>query len=473
MGDSIVSKMMKSNFVVSANQEAWLPEASRLFAIDPYIAHVLEREGRLSQYDEVKVAQSPRTRREEFQRDHECVDQKHGKYIAILVRRLDELLGTSYGERFWKKALSLSVLRHVNFCYNLFQSCETNLDTSVHGCKILDKASYLVPANFDFHRYIFQNTDFGQEQLFSVYCELFYPGQFASWKEKVPSKLTDHYLLRNHWKSHWQRITLQKVLSRLRRFTLQSVVRWLLHFRAPQVGVIYSFFSNEQMDKLILKSFGRIQIIKLPTLPPSTSDIQWEQRDKLTCCEADFDRFDKFVFASLRHGIPKTFVEDFQQTFSNLDAYLDNYKSLRWVVSEAWIGNTLPSLALAILRERGVGHTYNEHNYLAHPFLGNNLKYILPLVDEFASLGWYDPSIPNLVRSASLFPWVENKKLSKKKHDLLFISSIPNTRAPELNSSYGESGERVVPSYLEMNRRFFEALSEETLAGMVFRDYPS
>ena len=121
---------MKSNFVVSANQDAWIPEAKRLFAIDPYIVHVLEKEERLSKYDEIKVAPSPRIRRKDFQRDLEYVDKKYRKFISIIVRRLDELHDTSLGNRFWKKALSLSVLRHLYFCFDLFQSCETSFDIS-------------------------------------------------------------------------------------------------------------------------------------------------------------------------------------------------------------------------------------------------------------------------------------------------------------------------------------------------------
>jgi len=456
--------MKKSNFVITTLKSAWIPDAKRLFAADPYIAHVLEREGRLSEYEEIQVARAPRMTREEFQRDHEFVDRKHSQYISILVRRLDELHGTSHGEYFWRKALSLAILRHVSLCYDLFQSCEANFNPVLHDCRVLDEGSYFIPVDFDDHRRIFQNTDFGQEQLFSVYCGHFYPGQFGPWQGDAPSPSTEPKSTWIQSKGWWKRLTLRRIVSRLRRF---------LWARSPQVGIMNSYFSAEYMSRLILESRGRIQNIPLPELPPSTSIPQWEAREKLVCEEPNFDRFDKFVFACLLHGMPKIFVEDFQQVYARINLYFDHYKSLRWVVCEAWIGHTLPSLALAVLRQRGVKHIYNEHNYLSYFFVGSNLKYLAPLVDEFVTLGWEDPSIPNLVRGASLFQWVEKGSICDKEHEILFVVGCSIPHVPEINAAYGESGAYRALAHFEMNQRFLARLGEETLKKLYVRPYPS
>lgn len=473
---------MKSNFVISAHQDAWLPGAKKLFAADPYIAHVLEREGRISEYEEIQVALALRMTREEFQRDHEFVDSKYRQYIPILSRRFDELHGTSHGERFWQKALSLAILRHMSLCYDLFQACEANFNPILHDCRVLDEASYFIPLDFDDHRRIFQNTDFGQEQLFSVYCGLFYPGQFVPWQGNapspslgVPASSIDTESVSTQLKSLWRRLTLRRVVRRLWH-TLRRGTSWLrriLWARNPRVGIMNAYFSAEHMSRLMTESRGRIQIVPLPEMPTSTTSPLWELRKKLAREEPNFDRFDKFVFACLLHGMPKIFVEDFPRVYKHLNLHFDNYKNLRWVVCEAWIGHTLPSLALAILRQRGVKHIYNEHNYLSCFFVGNSLKYLAPMVDEFVTLGWEDKSIPNLVRGASLFQWVEKNSECEKVHEILFILGLPQTHVPEISAAYGDSGAFGALRYFDMNQRFLAGLGEETLSKTYIRSYPS
>jgi putative transferase (TIGR04331 family) len=464
---------MKVNFVVSAFRDIWLPSTKNLFAVDPYIAHVLEKEGRISDYDEIKVAAVSRSTREEFSRDHDFVDHKFRRYSEVLAHRLDEIHGTSHGEAFWQKALSLAILRHVTFCYDLFKVCETYLDPTQHDCRVLDPGSFILPEDFDEHRQIFQHTDLGQEQLFSVYCGLFHSGRFPTWKESKPAATQIFVPPSPQPMSFLQKLAprwIAQAFSSPRQF-MHRVVAWGLRIRSPRLAIINCSFSPENTHRLLVESLGRIRTVPLPNVLPSTSVPDWNLRDRLVREQPDFDRFDKFAFACLRHGIPKMFVEDFPQVYAQLDLYFNRYPDLRWVVCEWWIGHTFSALATAVLQQRGVRHIYNEHNYLAHPFLGNNLKYLQPLVNEYVTVGWKDPTIPNFLSGASLFPWVEGDD-SGKEHDLLFISSIPNTRVPEINACYGESGARVVPGYLEMNLLFFQTLDESTLCTMVYRAYP-
>ncbi|MGD8350578.1 MAG: LIC12162 family protein [Gammaproteobacteria bacterium] len=451
---------MKANFVVSAERGIWIPQARKLFACDPYIAHVLEKTGDLDSFDEVKIAPVAKNSREDFVRDHAFVDQKVRLYLPILIGRLEQIHDSRFGEKFWRKALALSLLRHVSLCYELFSICEQYLDPERHDCQILDQACFLVPQDFDEHRKTFQCTELGQEQLFSVYCSQFHPGVFAPCRVKsgsiaeVPAQ------------------TVVRPRSIWRKVTIKSILRRLLRYRSPTMGIMNSYFSLENRDKLLFTSKGLIQAVPLPTTKIGTDPLRWKDRETLASPLPDFDRFDRFAFACLLHGMPRNLVEDFEQTYTELNGYFDGFRSLNWIVCEGWIGHSLSAFALAVLGLRGVHHLYNEHNYLAHPFVGNNLKYIFPLVDEFTTLGWSDPAQPNLVPGASLFNWVENSQICHE-HQILFISSVPNTRAPEINSSYGESGARVVPDYLNMNKQFFGALSDSTLSSMVYRAYPA
>ena len=166
------------------------------------------------------------------------------------------------------------------------------------------------------------------------------------------------------------------------------------------------------------------------------------------------------------------FVEDFPQVYTRLNLHFNRYSDLRWVVCEWWIGQTHSALALAVLQQRDIKHIYNEHNYLSHFFVGSNLKYLSPLVDEFVSLGWEESSIPNLIRGASLYPWIEKDDENVKEHDILLVLGLPLTHVPEINAAYGDSGAYRALEYFDMNQRFLARLGEETLSKLYIRSYP-
>jgi putative transferase (TIGR04331 family) len=452
---------MKTNFLVSAHAKARIPGASQLFITDPYARHALEQAGNTEKYERITVAPPLRATRETFRHDHEFVDGRHRKYVEILARRLNEVHGTAYQSAFWQKAFSLALLRHVTFCFDMFQYCRTHLRPELHECRILAESSFHVPEDFNEHRRFFQHSDLGQEQLFASYCRMFHLGQFSEYEDTHSWHAAPSAAPR-------RRRGLRETLARLPR----GLARRLLRLRSPTVAIVKSFFSEQNLERLLLESRGRIQYLELPkfSLPGRMPDP--ERRHALCREEAGFDAFDRFVFQALRHGMPKAFVEHFEELSGRYRALLQVVPSVRWIVSEAWIGDADSALFLALAREAGKRHLYNEHNYLGHPFLGNNLKYIYPLVDEFATLGWASNGIPNLVPAASLFPWTAEGNPGEPR-GILFVASIPNARAPEINASYGESGPFAALSYLRMVRSFLGALSDAALRQVTFRDYPS
>jgi putative transferase (TIGR04331 family) len=470
---------MKSNFVVSGHRDIWITSIRKLFAVDFYIRHVLEREGCLSDYEEIEVAPASRSTPDDFIYDHEFVDRKFHQYQDLLAVRLDELHNTSYGKNFWQKAMSLGVLRHTTFCYDLFKVCESHLNVTLHDCRILNQDSFIIPEDFDAHRQLFQHTDLGQEQLFSVYCGLFHPGQFVSWKGITQPPTRSAELPKSGWRGLFERLIPSRIVRALVVIIdnpgrlVNEFVSLLLRIRSPQVGIIGCNFSPEHRHRLAVESAGRIQTIPLPKMPILISAPRWNMRDQLLREDPSFDRFDKFVFACLKHGMPKIFIEDFSDTYAHINQHFNRYPDLRWGVCEYWIGHTLSSLSMAVLSQRDVKHIYNEHNYLSYFFVGNNLKYLAPLADEFVTLGWGDSSIPNLVRGASLFQWITNKRSHIKDIDILFICGLPMARAPEINASYGDSGAYRALEYFDMNERFFAGLGEETLRTVYCRGYPS
>lgn len=453
---------MKTNFLVSNCYNLWLSAAKSYFAVDSYILHVIEREGLKEKYKDFQVAPLRRTNRQKLQADHDYVDKKFRKYTRLIIKRLDVIHNVKYGSQFWGKSLSLALLRHVAMCYELFQVCEQNFDKELHDCQILNPDSYHIPITFDEHRHFLQYTDFGQEQLFSIYCNLFYSKQFSTIKFKYSETVSASP------KGFIHRIKGSGLYKKI----FRRILMWLASIRQPTVGIMGSYFSTIYINQLILKSRGKIQLVQLPAIKPMSSKIRMDLREVLTQFEPDFDRFDKFIFSSLQYLMPKSFVENFLQIDREYKFYLSKYRHLKWVVCENWIGHEATSIALALLKQKGVNHISNEHNYLSHPFLGNSLKYQIPLVDEFVTLGWRNSSYPNLVPGASLFEWKYEAKNTEKEHDILFIMGRSAFRRPEMNAAYGTAEGYGAQSFIELTRIFLESLGENTLGKTYVRAYP-
>ncbi len=453
---------MKANFRVTPHPGARVPGATCLFAIDPYVVHVLEINGEISDYREVVTASRSRTTKEAFHADHDFVRRKFNEYLPLLADRLNEIHGTCYELKFWRKALALGPLRHISICFDLYQACEQNLAPQQHDCRILSESSFFVPRDFNEHRRFFQQSDFGQEQLFSAYCRLFYPGQFGQWnaRHEWPSGATVSTVSRRRI---WQRL-----VSLLRR-----LARRILRLRSPVVGIVNSYFSEANLDKLLYRSLGKVQVVRLPSVSHSEAQFDWEKRARLAQFEDNFDRFDKFVFTTLRYAMPRALVEDAEQLITAYRTFFSNqYPAMRWVVSEAWIGDMYTAVALAVLQQSGARHLYNEHNYFAHPFVGNNLQFLIPLVDEFATLGWRSDQDPRIVPAASLFGWTMPGQYDPRGRVVL-VSSLPQVRAAEINACYGEAGPVNVPRYFQFIAMFLTTLSDATRGELIVRPYPT
>ena len=57
---------MKYNFIVSPNRNAWIKNAKKLFIAEPYVYHVLEKNNKLGNYKDIKVAPHYRDTKEKL-----------------------------------------------------------------------------------------------------------------------------------------------------------------------------------------------------------------------------------------------------------------------------------------------------------------------------------------------------------------------------------------------------------------------
>lgn len=457
------------NFIISAYRPLWKQETKDLFISEPYVYHVLVKENSVNKYGEIEVAKFRRQTREDIVMDSRYVDDKYHKYLGILANRLNIIHGANHSHAFWQKALSMAFIRYITIFHDLYEKCEKYLDIKNHTSNILSVGSYYTPLDFEDHRYFFQNTDYGQEQIFSIYTNLFYPGIFTNILQR-PARY-DRNIIHSGLNSNGI-LAFKQLVKRFMRELIESLSRSAsISEKDIQVGIVGSYFSEENSAKLIKESDSKIYpLVWSIHLDRHGKAMSRNKRDFLSKYEADFDKFDKFFFASIPYCLPRVFVEHYDQIENNYSKLLQRYPSLQYIVSEGWISDTFMSLLLALAQEKGIKHINNEHNCYFHPFAGSYISHVVEMSDVFVTLGWYDPNIKGLIKGASLYPFSTNNTFTKK-HKILYISAPANVKMPHYSSAWGIDEENAA-TYITFCTTFFKNLSKNTLQDITYRAYP-
>lgn len=480
---------MKYNFIVSDYRKLWIEGATCLYIVEPYVYYRLERTGHISDYDDIIVAPYRRQSSSDLEKDHNFVQLKFDKYVKILAERLNQIHGTSYSIPFWRRALSISFERYITYFHEVFENCELYFKKDRHDCNVLSEKSYYVPLDFEEQRNFFQHSNYGQEQIFSLYMHTFYPGGLKTKDDQYKTHLeSGQKSLESPKKSIFLRLleqgfsrtTFNKILLRLKhefsRATFnnrkQKIFKMYYSRKAHKIGILGSFFSTENLDLLIIKSRGLIYPLEwqINLIDSDNYSPLWDDRELLTENRIDFDKFDRFFFASLKHCLPRIFIENFKKVENYYINYFKTYNDLKYVTSEAWLSSSSLSIALALLKERGVKHIYNEHNYFEHPWVGSLIPKEASLSDIFVSMGWYNNKINNIVQGASLREFKLDDK-PEKRYKICYIGSSATAKRPNYTASYGWSCENA-PKHFKFVRLFLEGLSYQTRCDILYKGYP-
>lgn len=422
----------------------------------------------IERFKHVDAASYRRASNKDLKADNDYVNKKYIYFVELLASRLNQVHNTNHNSEFWKKCLSLGFIRYVTLAHDAFMNFEQHFDHSQHECHLMAKDSYVLPFDFEEQRKLLQYSDLGQEQLFSVYINLFYPGQFpslalANEHEHVSKQTNSPKYATSYFRgllTRFKRLTIEKVIIRFH--TRQS------KHGQMKLGLYGAYFSENNLNKLILKTKGIISVIQeVPRENISRKGKDLEIRRNISQSEIGFDRFDQFFFKSMESLFPSVLLEDFKAASNEIEEHFKPYLNLKYLVCESWMGNTIDSIALAYMRLKSVKHVYNEHNALFYPFTGTMVELRANLVDTYYTMGWEDKKISNLVPGASLFEYSITKNLVKK-YPITLISNVRFAKIPEYSSVYGFCAENV-SKYASYMKVFYRSLSKSVIGNILYR----
>jgi len=412
----------------------------------------------------VNVANFIDKNKEELQQLWNFSEKKYNSYVDILGERLNNLHKTNYSKEFWQRVFSTSLLHHITLVHQFYNYVKKNFDSNVHSCEILNEKSYKISNSYDELRDFLSGSSIGQEQLFSIYINLFYKNRYSEFsffekdlKEDISYDFNKYFKLKNY--------SYERILKKMN--NLVSTL-FLSKSKRVKVGLMGCYFHPDYFKILQERSFGKIQIIPIPTLN-SSKYVDFLSRDLISKIDDNMDNFDKFFFHSLKYLMPKHLIENFKGTIKRFDIILRNYKNISYILSEAWTSSSSINLFRAIAFEKNDIKTYyNEHNCILHPFVGNYVKFQSKLIDKYLTLGWKTTE-QKFISLSSLFNFTHTKK--DKKYDILYVSNPALYQYSFYSSSSCHSGAGAVKQ-LEFVKKFFFNIKPNILKKISYRSYP-
>lgn len=462
--------MSKIDFIVSVHSPVLQDPGSEAFFLCPSMHYNFKYDNCLSSYQKVFVAKYPnRSPSQTLEYDKE-IDRRVARYLEVIGPRLNKIHDKQYDLEFWEKVISIPFSRYVKMTLDFYNACTDNFDPLIHRAYISNLVKPKIPATFSEQRDYLQHDMLSDEVLFQIFCKVggFSEVEGVSFSPPSPQK-------ERKFRSLLKRIvTRQAKLSGLKNRILLRLTQFFFAKNPVEVGLVGTLFKPSETRRLIRNSSGAINYLyhDLPSFDFSNHTIDKRMRNYIAQPPREADAFDMFFFASLPIFFPIAFLEAYDNVESKLIEWKKAFPKMKFAVSEVWPSDCLNSLLLALLKAKnGVRHIYNEHNYLEHYHIGSLIHKSAALCDKFASLGWRDETIPNLVPCGSLYD-LGDETSNDIEHDILFVSGAFLAKAPQVSTSYGFAGEAGLKS-IEMTRGFLNALSLETRSKIYFKAYPA
>lgn len=363
--------------------------------------------------------------------------------MPLLAERLDAIHGSQLGIEFWRRALGMSLDRHLTLVYDHFVAAESALAVSDVHAVMLDPACFYMPVDYDDLHWFLSDRDFGQEQLFSMYCSYFHSGRFPFYQQAYHS---DYVQASPTPPTPYQ----------------------------PIVGILGSWFKEQWSQQLATRSGYEIQRIGYDRLFTCGTTIDFEKRTFLAQPAVELDRFSNFFLSTFTALFPRTFVEDWRAVYGSIMTQMSLYRRLKYVVSELWIGDAIEPIVLAILMQQGVKTIYHEHNYSEHPFVASALPRWSKLCDIYMAHGAHSILIRNGVQGGSLYDFGEERQpRSHYEHRILYVSGLAFMKDSLLSGSSALAGNGFHAIHgIQFKRKFLDSLEVGVRKYIHYRGYP-
>jgi putative transferase (TIGR04331 family) len=446
----------KKNYIVSSLSETYANPN-----LEPVHQFSLSRNKSIDFIDESYTEQFNISNKEDLINSCFYVEKKHERYLHLITERLNKIHKKNYSTEFWKRSFSQGLLRQITFLHQIFVLLEKKFKPECFELVTLSPDSFLIPADFEEQRN-FIGSLHGQEQLFSIYIQSFYPKisreSFSIFQKKSLKNLF--------------RDSLKKWFCNLVNFVKSCFVKKNgFDSKKCEVLLLGCFFANYHVEDLVKKSFGKIK--SLSNIIYSKNYVKNDRlRLELGKLPDGADRFDEFFFKSLKYLFPQDLLEGFIYNISYSKKLLNQYPNLRYIVSEAWLSHTKINLFRAYAYDaQNVMTYYNEHNCIFHPFIGNFVDFQSKNVDKYLTFGWSSDS-NKFFSTSSLFPFSIKKKKHIENLDILYVSNPVEFFFPTYSSSYSNWGYGSI-LHLRFVKSFFQSIPQNLKHKISYRSYPT
>ncbi|WP_320035330.1 hypothetical protein [Halarcobacter sp.] len=383
---------------------------------------------------------------EELIKDENTLDEqtdfileKYEYYKSHLIIKLNEIHEKKFSDMFWTKALNLYFLRLIMSQWIRFNKFK-NFNPKKNKYSIINEAQYYIPIDTPNSLLNLLNSNFYQEQIFSIYIKIFYPN--------IKYNYTEY------------NIDILKGLNTNTTYDFSKL-------KFNEITILDTHI--DAYEKFNISDYAKY--FYLPSLDISNFSYSKEKREKLNFSHSLFkDDFDKFFFKSLKYLLPKSYIEAFSYIY---EAYNQiDFSNAKYILCENWIANDKLSILLAMAKEQGVLHYALEHGH-GHYLKNNYALFAHNMVDKYISYGWKDKRIKNLISTGMWRLNPEKKyKQNKKKKDILFVC-YGNTylfdsdflACHNLNNNAQES-------YYQNMKKLFKNISHKIKKQILYKEYP-
>ena len=449
---------MKLNFVFTNYEKNWIEKIENKITHELFLKYWNEENDGLNY--KINLLNNHEYYNISIQENLDYVEKKYKKYLDEIRINLNKYNGTSYEIREFEKAVGLNLKRFITLAHDAYKKSEIFFDENLHVSRIINDKSLYTPNNFQELRDFYQDTAYGQEQLFAIYIKLF-TKNFETARDD-----SFNWPKYNSSNSIWKKI--------LRIFTIEGLSRIIelsigcyFKIKIPKIIVYESYFSNLNRLKILLLTFGSIQFESSPISTIKTNYTDNEKRKKIFNDFSVNEKFDLYFRELLIVSFPKNYVELNKQFEILLEKFASKYKNSNYIINESWIGSGISSAAVARAEKYGLKHIYNEHNFPCHFFYGNYNEFLIKNVYRFVSLGWEDKKFKNVIKGSSLRKWKVRRR--RPQFNILYVSGPPVINTPDYSGSYGGFGLRNAKSKIEFTVEFFKNLDKSILKKIHYR----